>query len=72
MSEHLFLVSYILDNQPQTREIRVDAETMSVEEATHYLTGVHTDHADAITDVQVTKISHEHEEGTTPGHYQQP
>lgn len=72
MSEHLFLVSYIIDNQPQTQEVRAKADTLSVEEATQYLAGIHTDDADGITDVQVTKIKHEHEPGTTPGHYQQP
>ncbi len=25
-----------------------------------------------ITDIRVTKLVHEHEPGTTPGHYQQP
>jgi len=25
-----------------------------------------------ITDIRVTKVVHEHEPGTTPGHYQQP
>lgn len=33
MAQHLFLISYILDNQPGTCEMRSDDETVSQEHA---------------------------------------
>lgn len=74
MSEkHLFLVSYILDNQPQSTELESDKDSITPEEAQHYVEALHTSAQPSdITDVQVTRIVHPHEPGTTPGHYQQP
>jgi len=72
MSRHLFLISYILDNQPGTCEMRSDAQDISVECARSYLQGLHRGEASSFTDVQVQRIEHEHEPGTTPAHYQQP
>lgn len=71
--KHHFLVSYILDNQPQSTEVETDAETLSIDQARFHIAALHTSDLPAdITDVQVTKISHPHEQGSTPGHYQQP
>ncbi|GAB3464941.1 hypothetical protein [Azotobacter salinestris] len=71
--KHLFLVSYILDNQPQSTEIESEAETLSVDQAHAHIAALHSAQKPAnITDVQVTRILHPKEPGTTPGHYQQP
>lgn len=71
--KHHFLVSYILNNQPQSTEVESDAETLSVDQARFHIAALHTSEKPAdITDVQVTKILHPKESGTTPGHYQQP
>ncbi|HFQ8919226.1 hypothetical protein [Pseudomonas aeruginosa] len=68
MASHLFLISYILDDQPMTCELHSEADTLSREEARR-----HRPHdAEAISDIQVSKVERTHEPGTTPGHYQQP
>ncbi|MBC3411071.1 MULTISPECIES: hypothetical protein [Pseudomonas] len=72
MSHHLYLISYILDNQPGTCELRCDQENLSREDARAYLQGLHRNEATSFTDVQVQRIEHEHVRGTSPGHYQQP
>ncbi|MCY1406001.1 hypothetical protein D9M71_212560 [compost metagenome] len=69
----LFLISYILHNQPRTVEVEADSEAMTPDQARYYLGSIHTSETpDAFSDVQVTRIVHPHKEGTTPGHYQQP
>ncbi|GAB3395500.1 hypothetical protein [Azotobacter armeniacus] len=71
--KHLFLVSYILNNQPQSTEVESEAEALSVDQARFHVAALHTSDVSAdITDVQVTKILHPKETGTRPGHYQQP
>jgi hypothetical protein len=68
--KNLFLVSYIIDNQPQSTEIEDEAETLTPDEALRRLHGLHA--SARITDVQVSEIQHPKKPGTTPGHYQQP
>ncbi|GAB1850276.1 hypothetical protein WCE02_15165 [Pseudomonas juntendi] len=72
MAQHLFLISYILDNQPGTCEMRSDDETVSDEQARSYLQGLHRAEASSFTDVQVQRMEHDHEPDTSPAHYQQP
>lgn len=70
--KHCFLVSYIIDNQPQSTEVEAEEETLTPEQARYYLESLHRSTPNAhITDVQVTKILHSRESGTTPGHYPQ-
>ncbi|MCO2150497.1 hypothetical protein FA391_16005, partial [Pseudomonas aeruginosa] len=71
MASHLFLISYILDDQPMTCELHSEADTLSREEARRHLEALHRPHdAEAISDIQVSKVERTHEPGTTPGHYQ--
>ncbi|QQE88891.1 hypothetical protein [Azotobacter chroococcum] len=71
--KHYFLVSYTLNEQPQSTEVESDAETLSIDQARFHIAALHTSDVPAdITDVQVTKIAHPREPGSTPGHYQQP
>ncbi|BBP83891.1 MULTISPECIES: hypothetical protein [unclassified Pseudomonas] len=73
MSAPLFLISYLLRNEPMHHEVRSSDTRMSVESAREYLLARHGDCDPVdISDVQVSKITREHEAGTTPGHYQQP
>ena len=65
-------ISYILDNQPGTCELRSEQEDLSREAARDYLQGLHRNEASSFTDVQVQRLEHDHEPGTSPGHYQQP
>ncbi|EKT4459823.1 hypothetical protein QEL84_000536 [Pseudomonas putida] len=72
MANYLYLISYILDNQPGTCELRSEQENLSREAARDYLQGLHRSEASSFTDVQVQRVEHDHERGTSPGHYQQP
>lgn len=66
--KNLFLVSYILDNQPATCEIESDAQTLTPEQA---LTMIKEKNHDAgrITDVQVQQMVEPKDDGTTPEHH---
>ena len=68
---HLFLVSYILNNQPKTTEIRAEAERISIEQARVYLEALHAvSSSEDISDIQIMGIHHDRPH-QTPGHYQQ-
>jgi hypothetical protein len=68
---HLFLVSYILNNQPKTAEIRAETDRVSVDQARVYLEALHAvSSSNDISDIQVMGIHH-HRPHQTPGHYQQ-
>lgn len=41
MAKYLYLISYILDNQPGSCEFRSDEENLSREAAREYLQGLH-------------------------------
>lgn len=41
MASHLFLISYILDDQPMTCELHSEADTLSREEARRHLEALH-------------------------------
>lgn len=73
MSEHLFLVSYLLNNQPMHEELHSDQERMSSAQALSMLEIKHHGQAPLnITDVEVSKVTRTHEPGETPAHYKQP
>ncbi|MGU1420036.1 hypothetical protein ACSEVB_19740 [Pseudomonas aeruginosa] len=73
MASQLFLISYILDDQPMTCELHSEADTLSREEARRHLQALHRPlDAEAISDIQVSKVEPTLEQGSTPGHYQQP
>lgn len=69
--KNLFLVSYILDNQPATCEIESDAQTLTPEQA---LTMIKKNSRDSgnITDVQVEQMFESKDGGTTPKHHTPP
>ncbi|WP_150302763.1 hypothetical protein [Pseudomonas saliphila] len=66
--KNLFLVSYILDNQPASCEIESDAQTLTPEQA---LTMIKEQHSGTgkITDVQVQQMIEPKDGGTTPEHH---
>lgn len=69
----LYLISYILNDQPCSVEVRSDSEAMTPDQARFYLGSIHTSESpEAITDVQVTRISHPKKGGPTPAHNLQP
>lgn len=71
--KNLFLVSFILDNQPQSREIESDAETLTPDQALAALRENNPDLATGnVTDVQVQHMVEPKEKGTTPSHHVQP
>ncbi|MDG9883800.1 MULTISPECIES: hypothetical protein [Pseudomonas] len=72
MARHLFLISYIQNNQPGTCELYSEEETLTPEQAAAHLQGLQRGDAASFSDVQVQRLEHDHEPGTTPGHYQQP
>lgn len=68
--KNLFLVSYILDNQPQSCEIESDAQTLTPEQARSTIEARNPDAgANMITDVQVQHMVDRKEDDTTPSHH---
>lgn len=58
MASHLFLISYILDDQPMTCELHSEADTLSREEARRHLEALHRPHdAEAISDIRSARWS---------------
>ena len=66
--KNLFLVSYILDNQPATCEVESDAQTLTTEQALTMIKEKNR-HTGKITDVQVEQMFESSDGGTTPGHH---
>jgi hypothetical protein len=68
-----FIVSFIIDNQPQSRTLEDERETLAphVPEAVYKLTFATLSGA-GLCDVQVQKITKLEEGDSIPGHYQQP
>jgi hypothetical protein len=70
--KYAFLVSYILDNQPQSSLVDVDSETLTPDQALFYLQSLHMEALPgSITDVQVCRIDPA-KTAFSPGHYRQP
>lgn len=69
----LFLISYILDNEPRTVEVEADSEAMTPDQARFYLGSIHTSVSpESITDVRIERIPHPKKGGPTPAHNLQP
>ncbi len=65
----VFLVSYILDNQPQSSQVESESESLTPEQAKQIIQGQNPAiSADKITDVQVQPLQGRDEEDTNPGH----
>ncbi|PUA28433.1 MAG: hypothetical protein B0W54_18465 [Cellvibrio sp. 79] len=70
--QYRFLISFIVDNQPQTIETYTDSDTLSEDDA-EKLARQSVEKSDAkITNVRVTGIYHPKNPKVYPGHYQQP
>ncbi|MDF3189216.1 hypothetical protein [Pseudomonas paracarnis] len=69
-----YLISFILDNQPQSRTLEHDADTLDPQWAESLLRQRFAELKDAkLSDVQVQKGNKPADEGhDIPGHYQQP
>ena len=65
-NNNLFLVSFILDNQPQTSEVTSENDTLTVEQARSIIEAQHA--SGKITDIQVQEMQHPKEHNTSPGH----
>jgi hypothetical protein len=68
-----YIVSFIIDNQPQSRTLEYDSETLEPQEAEALVKQTFPELKDAhFSDVQVQKRTKPEEGGNIPGHYQQP
>jgi hypothetical protein len=68
--QHYFLVSFIVDNQPQTMEVFWNSETLPMADAEDLLRKSYP--GATITDIQITGIHRPNNPKVHPGHYQQP
>jgi hypothetical protein len=71
-TRHKFLISFIVNNQPQTIEILQDADTCPIEKAEILIRESINQPEAVISDIQVTSIHHTNNPNVHPGHYQQP
>ncbi len=68
-----FIISFIIDNQPQSRTLEHESETLTPSEAETLVKRTFAELRDAsMTDIQVQKRIKPEEGGNIPGHYQQP
>jgi len=71
--EHRYLISFIVDNQPQSRTLIHDGDTLDPGLAeTLVKTAFPELKAASLSDVQVQKRIRPDEGDNVPGHYQQP
>jgi hypothetical protein len=68
-----YIISFIIDNQPQSRTLEHDSETLELQEAQALVKQNFPELKDAnMSDVQVQKRTKPEEGDNVPGHYQQP
>lgn len=68
-----YIVSFILDNQPQSRTLEDDRDNLDPQQAEALLKQTFPELKDArLSDVQVQKRTRPDEGDNIPGHYQQP
>lgn len=68
-----YIVSFILDNQPQSRTLEEDLDGLDPQQAEAVLRQAFPELKDArLSDVQVQKRTKPDESDNVPGHYQQP
>jgi hypothetical protein len=74
LKQRRFIISYILNNQPQSIDVQTEAETISEEEARDYISESHgvEEKPANITDIQIIGVYHSNDPDVRPGHYQQP
>jgi len=71
--QHRYLISYINDNQPASIEVLSDADTLSIDDARHYITAsLQSSNPTPVTDIQIVSIHHPPNPDVHPAHYQQP
>lgn len=71
--ENRFIISFIADNQPQSRVLTYESETLDPREAEALLKqGFPELEGTKLTDIQVQKRTKPEEGDNIPGHYQQP
>ncbi|MCQ6255545.1 hypothetical protein [Pseudomonas sp. Q11] len=72
-TEHRYIVSFIVNNQPQSRTLLHDRETLEPALAATLVKTTFPEFKDAeLSDIQVQKRTKPEEEDNIPGHYQQP
>lgn len=72
-TEHRYIVSFIADNQPQSRTLVDNRETLEPATAESLVKNTFPEFKDIeLTDVQVQKRTKPEEGDNIPGHYQQP
>ncbi|WP_017529068.1 hypothetical protein [Pseudomonas fluorescens] len=68
-----YIVSFIHDNQPQSRTLEHDSDSLDPQQAQALLKQTFSELKDArLSDVQVQKRTKPEEGDDIPGHYQQP
>ncbi|WP_431033511.1 hypothetical protein [Pseudomonas yamanorum] len=68
-----YIISFIVDNQPESRTLGCDRDDLSPDDAQALLKQTFPELRDArLTDVQVQKRTKPDEGDNIPGHYQQP
>ncbi|MBC3270203.1 hypothetical protein HU765_09715 [Pseudomonas sp. SWRI81] len=71
--KHRYIVSFIIDNQPDNRTLEHDGDTLDPQQAEALLKTTFPELKDArLSDVQVQKRTKPDEDDNIPGHYQQP
>lgn len=69
-AEHRFLISFIVNNQPQTMEAFWNSENLPMSDAENLLRRSYP--SANITDIRVTGLHRPNNPEVHPGHYQQP
>lgn len=68
-----YIVSFIADNQPQSRTLELDTDTLEPQEAEALVKQTFVElQGTRLSDVQVQKRTKPEEGDNIPGHYQQP
>ena len=68
-----YIVSFIIDNQPQSRTLEHDSATLDPREAERLVKQTFAElQGSRMSDVQVQKRTRPEESDNIPGHYQQP
>jgi hypothetical protein len=72
-AESRYIISFIVDNQPQSRVVTHESETLDKQQAETLLKHDFPEFNGAkLTDIQVQKRTKPEEGDNIPGHYQQP
>lgn len=70
---HRFIISYIIDDQPESIDVQASTETLSHDEARQFIVNAINPKPSArITDIRIVGVHHATNPDVRPGHYQQP